>query len=50
MTRYTLTLNGREIAAHDTLDGIWKAALAYCGHMTLAAFTDRGYKISTDPS
>lgn len=43
---YTLTHEGRVLAEHDTLDGIWQATLVYCGHMTLAAFTERGYKIS----
>lgn len=44
---YTLTLENEIIAESDTLAGIWNKTLEICGHLTLAAFTERGYSIQT---
>lgn len=42
---YTLTLNATPILTADTLPALWHGVLRLCGHMTLAAFTERGYAI-----
>lgn len=44
---YTLTQNNAVLARASTLQGIWHVAVTFCGHMTIAAFTELGYAIQS---
>jgi len=42
---YVLTLEGSIIATAADLEQIWQTTVSTCGHMTLANFTERGYRL-----
>ena len=45
---YVLKLDGRGLVRADNFAALWKEVVSLCGHMTVSAFTDRGYKIERE--